>query len=362
MTSSDHNCVFVPTIVTLLAVLILLVICIAVAVGLYIPHWINKSNNSSTLKNTTLLGTNDNPVLLDTSSNSNCLEIYGPVNVYRVPSDNLTTSYDELPPSNYPPPSPTPVECVPQNYHHSQDPINLAPQSQLLYNVTIQEHLPTSEYNSSLVRKDDCVKLYFVNSREAYDQLTPNDQAKLGYCDTEGIPIVYQSECMDLRPNETKSVWLVEFNVTEQADYYVVLETSGRYAYDTTITGTRVTYEVFNNERICTPSSSNRTCVNTSCDYSLPYYEACPDAFFSNEGGGDSFSYLIQSSDVNDVSVNISSIKELSGINCAFAVTFTAASFLGAVLLFLCLILCCYCWCQSENSNDHDNSEYGTFS
>ena len=97
-----------------------------------------------------------------------------------------------------------------------------------------------------------------------------NGQAKFGYCDTEGIPIVYQSECMDLRPNETKSVWLVEFNVTEQAD--VVLETSGRYAYNTTITGTQVEYEVFNNERICTPSSSNGTCVITSCNYSFPYY------------------------------------------------------------------------------------------
>ena len=332
------------------------------AIGIhFIPLLIN---NPSTLKNTTLLGTNDNPVLLDTSSNSNCLEIYGPVNVYRVPSDNLTTSYDELPPSNYPPPSPTPVECVPQNYHHSQDPINLAPQSQLLYNVTIQEHLPTSEYNSSLVRKDDCVRIYIVNSREAYDQLTPNDQVKLDYCDTEGIHIVYQSECMDLRPNETKSVWLVVFNVTEQADYYVVLETSGRYAYNTTITGIQVTYEVFNNERICTPSLSNRTCVTTSCDYSFPYYEACPDAFSSNEGGGDSFSYLIQSSDVNDVSVNISSIKELSGSNCAFAVTLAAASFFGAVLLFVCLILCCYCcycWCQSENSKNRDNRDYRTF-
>lgn len=331
------------------------------AIGIYfIPRLINKSNNLSTLKNTTLLGTNDNPVLLDTSGNSNCLEIYGPVNVYRVQSNNLTTSYTELSPVPHPPPSPTSPECVPHNYRQeSQDPINLAPQSQLLYNVTIQDHLPTSEYNSSLVRKDDCVKLYFVNSREAYDQLTPNDQAKLGYCDTEGIPIVYQSECMDLRPNETKSVWLVEFNVTEQADYYVVLETSGRYAYNTIITGTQVTYEVFNNERICTPSLSNRTCVITLCDYSFPYYEACPDAFSSNEGGGDSFSYLIQSSNVNDVSVNISSIKELSGINCAFAMTFSAASFLGAVLLFIC-ILCCCCWCQSENSNNHDNN-YGTF-
>ena len=331
------------------------------AIGIhFIPLLIN---NPSTLKNTTLLGANDNPVLLDTSSNSNCLEIYGPVNVYRVPSDNLTTSYAELSPVPYPPPSPTSPECVPHNYHQkSQDPINLAPQSQLLYNITIQDHLPTSEYNSSLVRKDDCVKLYIVNSREAYDQLTPNDQAKLGYCDTEGISIVYQSECMDLRPNETKSVWLVEFNVTEQADYYVVLETSGRYAYNTTITGTQVTYEVYNNERICTPSLSNRTCVTTSCDYSFPYYEACPDAFSSNEGGSDSFSYLIQSSDNNDVSVNISSIKKLSGSNCAFAVTLAAASFFGAVLLFVCLILCCCCWCQSENSNNHDNrGEYGTF-
>ena len=117
---------------------------------------------------------------------------------------------------------------------------------------------------------------------------------------------------MDLRPNKTKSVWLVEFNVTEQADYYVVLETSGRYAYNTTITGTQVEYEVFNNERICTPSSSNGTCVITSCNYSFPYYyEACPDAFSMKVVHGDSFSYLIQSSNYNDVSVNISSIKEL---------------------------------------------------
>lgn len=202
------------------------------------------------------------------------------VTIYKTSCKDISTSIEYLLPCHIPPTQLRSNSRLGFNYNDYDIPLNLAPGSNITYNITATNS--TSETGFLLAQSAiTCFRLLLMNSKEAFDEFLtlPHTSNFTDY--------ISRSPC--LLENDTD---VTTFHIKHlQGDYYVGIESPDGVTVSATVSVDQVYYDLRNTKRVCPELSVyNPICQAYHCKWPLCFSEdhIC---IFVNSSSHDKVSY-----------------------------------------------------------------------